>query len=288
MLFLILTFLSCSENNSIDEFQTCPNIEVIANEPIIIEYSETIDWQVKPYKYFNVILSNKIQKTTYLEMDVDINDFIPKNEYLYIYNNCGFLEKIEEYNIHNNNEFIRNRKEYEYDNKGRLISLFENGNLINYSGDNLPTFEYMDNTVSYKQKYQTNGQKSIGLTFNNNGFITDYIEYAELFGSTRITRYKYAYDSKNKLINTQKLEENGNWIIGDTFTYSDIINPIGILQNRMFGRQNNTLLNCFYFGPEFASRNHLDEFLYMTDSTEIIESQNGVAIRFYNYEFLIE
>lgn len=288
LLFLIGFLLSCNENDGVDELQTCPDIDVIVNEPKIIDYSETFDYDAKSYRYFNEVHNNQIHKTTYFELEAGTRDFIPYKEYLYKYNTCGFLEKIEEYNIGNSKEFIKNQKEYEYDNKGRLVNLFVNGNNINFSVDGLQTFEYLDNTVSYKQKYQANGQKRVVLTFNAGGFIIDYIEYAELFGSTRITRYKYEYDSGNKLINTQKLDENGNWIITDVFTYSSLINPVGILRNRMFGRQNNTLLNCYYYGPEFATINYLDEFLYMSENTEIYDSHNGVATRFYNFDFSVE
>lgn len=288
LLFLIGFLLSCNDNDGIEERQTCPDIEVIINEPKIKDYSETFDSYATPFLYYYEIMDNQVQKQTYFVADAGTLNFIPKKEYLYLYNTCGFLEKIEEYDIGNSKDFIKNQKEYEYDHKGRLVNLFVNGNNINFSGDGLQTFEYLDNTVSYKQKYQANGQKRVVLTFDKDGFIIDYTEYAELFGSTRFTRYKYEYDTDKKLINAQKLEENGNWIVTDVFNYSALINPIGILRNRMFGRQNNTLLNCYYYGPEFATNNYLDEFIYMSENTEIFDSHNGVATRFYNYDFSVE
>jgi hypothetical protein len=290
LLFLVLAVISCKDNNENDDIQICPIQEIINNEPNIIEYSQIIENPVKSYKFTFGILSNKIQKQIYFEKSNNTTNFVRINEDLYVYNVCNFLEKIERYSVNNNYEFIENWRKYEYDKKGRLINLYENGNLINQSGGNSPTFEYNDNTVSFKKKYQTNGIKLITLTFSNESLLTDYIEYADYFGNgpTKVTKYKYIYDSEKKLIEIQLLDNNNEWINDDTYKYSKLINPIGILRNRMFGRQNNTLLNCFYFGPKFGTNNPLTEFLYMPENSEITESYNDVATKFYNYEFTIE
>ena len=290
-LFIIFSIISCNNNDDDIEIHTCPNQEIITNEPNIIKYSTTHEYYGESILKDYEVLNNKVQKQTDFQILDNGNTLIFRNESLYIYDTCDFLIKIDRYsNNHNGNYgFDQTIAEFEYDIKGQLVKIYFLGKLLNISGDDSPTFEYLNNTVSYKEKYNTNGQKWIQLKFNDHDFITDYIEYAEYFGSTIETRYKYIYDSKNRLIKIEMRDDDGKWIIYSQIAYSDLINPIGTIRNRMFGRKNNTLLNfIFNYGENILTSKPYNEVLFMPENINILETLNGVAIKFYNYEFLIE
>lgn len=291
-LILLLIVISCDKDDH--EVEKCPEQEIIFNEPVIIGYSKKYtDNAFLSHKEAYEVINNKVQKYVDYETTDNYITLTPERESIYVYNSCGLLERIENYFfINGGSEYLQDARTYEYDDEGRIVKIYYYGLPINNQDDVLPTFKYEGNKVSYIIPKTGIGQMYITLNFDDNDFLTEYIEFFEAGTTLNVTEHiKYIYNSDSDIKESLIKDKNGDWVLHKRYDYSDKINPIGILQNRMFGRKNNMIINCFLFGPDFQGFSPWGLWgvtLMVPKQFSILESKNGVATKFNSYEFNIK
>jgi len=274
ILFSIILY-SCSSDN---ENQ---NLDQTTQDPIITGFtinfkSEFSENDLIIESYFNgTIENNRVQKTTGEQIFNGSSQGIFDNN-LYVYDSNNRLLR-----YFTNVNYNDDGHEFFYDDSGKLKAMnkrFNDGSVIYtrffHPEQNISIFERL--SLPYNDP-ETSVDRRFILEFDENNNI---IKAGKDHDHDNIMDFEniFEYDDNNNLINIHPFNEDSF-----TYSYTDIINTKGYLDDNSFGKKVIRLISAELFGNNHLSSFNFEEYSYNLTNQEITESDYEVLENnFYN------